>query len=52
MTRFLKQNKTNHFLKLSLNYDRDNGAISKGSIGHSRSSSQENVKVTLKTNNK
>lgn len=41
------------FLKLSLNYDEgDNNAISKGSIGHSRPSSQENVKVMLKTNNK
>lgn len=45
-------NKTNHFLKLSVNYDGDNDAISKGSIGLSRPSSQENVKVMLKTNNK
>lgn len=50
MIHFLKQNKTIIFLKL--NYDGDNDAISKGSIGHSRPSSQEIVKVMLKTNNK
>lgn len=36
--------------KGSRNYDGDNDAISKGSIGHTRSSSQEIVKVMLKTN--
>lgn len=41
-------NKTNQFLKLPVNYDGDNDALSKGSIGLSRPSSQENVKVMLK----
>lgn len=37
MTHFLNQNKTNPFLKLSLNYDGDNDAISKevlDTLGH------------------